>query len=163
MISQPLPFRLAAAFEISRLEQDEYAQRSHQLAHDAFQKGHLDDIISLLVPGNRSIPFNDHCFTIPLHSVPLLIVNCLEYNRTFFVLSFNGQNYKFAQLVGLEIFGAWNSIVFDQDFVCAGKLTMVKSDNGVRVSTLEQMAKLRPAFIRPHGTITAANASFLVA
>ena len=39
---------------------------------------------------------------------------------------------------------------------------MVKSDNGVRVSTLEQMTKLRPAFIKPHGTITAANASFLV-
>ena len=47
-------------------------------------------------------------------------------------------------------------------FLITGKLTMVKSDNGVRVSTLEQMAKLRPAFIRPHGTITAANASFLV-
>ena len=39
---------------------------------------------------------------------------------------------------------------------------MVKSDNGVRVSTEKQMAKLRPAFIRPHGTITAANASYLV-
>lgn len=39
---------------------------------------------------------------------------------------------------------------------------MVKSDNGVRVSTPEQMAKLRPAFIRPHGTVTAANSSFLV-
>ena len=39
---------------------------------------------------------------------------------------------------------------------------MLKSDNGVRVSTTEQMAKLRPAFIRPHGTITAANASYLV-
>lgn len=38
----------------------------------------------------------------------------------------------------------------------------VTFDNGVRVSTMEQMAKLRPAFIKPHGTITAANASFLV-
>ena len=47
----PTP-RLAAAFEISRREQDEYALRSHQLAHDAFQNGYLDDIISLLVPGN---------------------------------------------------------------------------------------------------------------
>ena len=27
---------------------------------------------------------------------------------------------------------------------------------------MEQMAKLKPAFIKPHGTITAANASFLV-
>lgn len=46
--------------------------------------------------------------------------------------------------------------------ILIGKLTMVKGDNGVRVSTVEQMAKLQPAFIRPHGTITAANASFLV-
>ena len=39
---------------------------------------------------------------------------------------------------------------------------MVSEDNGIRVSTMEQMGKLRPAFIKPHGTITAANASFLV-
>ena len=39
---------------------------------------------------------------------------------------------------------------------------MVIADNGIRVSTPEQMAKLKPAFVRPHGTITAANASFLV-
>ena len=39
---------------------------------------------------------------------------------------------------------------------------MVSADNGIRVSTPEQMAKLKPAFVRPHGTITAANASFLV-
>lgn len=37
----------------------------------------------------------------------------------------------------------------------------VAVDNGVRVSTMEQMQKLKPAFIKPHGTITAANASFL--
>lgn len=42
------------------------------------------------------------------------------------------------------------------------KVNTVNSDNGVRVSTPEQMAKLKPAFVRPHGTITAANASFLV-
>ena len=36
------------------------------------------------------------------------------------------------------------------------------ADNGIRVSTPEQMAKLKPAFIKPHGTVTAANASFLV-
>jgi acetyl-CoA acyltransferase len=38
----------------------------------------------------------------------------------------------------------------------------VTRDNGVRVSTPEQLQKLKPAFIKPHGTITAANASFLV-
>ena len=43
-----------------------------------------------------------------------------------------------------------------------GKGRMVSADNGIRVSTPEQMAKLKPAFVRPHGTITAANASFLV-
>ena len=30
------------------------------------------------------------------------------------------------------------------------------------LSTLQQMAKLKPAFVKPHGTVTAANASFLV-
>lgn len=38
----------------------------------------------------------------------------------------------------------------------------VDRDNGIRVSTLEQMAKLKPAFVKPHGTVTAANSSFLV-
>lgn len=37
----------------------------------------------------------------------------------------------------------------------------VSLDNGIKDSTLEKMAKLKPAFIKPHGTITAANASFL--
>lgn len=42
------------------------------------------------------------------------------------------------------------------------KFETVKVDNGFRAdSTLEKMAKLRPAFIKPHGTVTAANASFL--
>lgn len=27
---------------------------------------------------------------------------------------------------------------------------------------MEQLAKLKPAFVRPHGSVTAANASFLV-
>ena len=44
----------------------------------------------------------------------------------------------------------------------SGRAKAVSADNGVRVSTPEQMAKLKPAFVRPHGTITAANASFLV-
>jgi len=34
-------------------------------------------------------------------------------------------------------------------------------DNGIRVSTEEQMAKLKAAFIKPHGTVTAANSSYL--
>lgn len=42
-----------------------------------------------------------------------------------------------------------------------GKPKPVKKDNGVRVSTMDQMAKLKAAFIKPHGTITAANSSYL--
>nr|CAD7260632.1 unnamed protein product [Timema shepardi] len=38
--------------------------------------------------------------------------------------------------------------------------TIVK-DNGIRVASPEQLAKLKPAFVKPHGTVTAANSSFL--
>merc|ERR1719511_252956 len=37
----------------------------------------------------------------------------------------------------------------------------VSIDNGIRVSSPEQMAKLKAAFIKPHGTVTAANSSYL--
>lgn len=37
--------RLAAAFNVSRQEQDEFAIRSHQLAADATAKGYLTDIV----------------------------------------------------------------------------------------------------------------------
>jgi acetyl-CoA acetyltransferase family protein len=39
--------------------------------------------------------------------------------------------------------------------------TAIRNDNGIRVSDLETLSKLKPAFVKPHGTITAANASFL--
>jgi len=42
-----------------------------------------------------------------------------------------------------------------------GQLTILDRDNGIRPSTPEAMARLKPAFIKPHGTITAANASYL--
>lgn len=84
--------RLCASFAISRKEQDEYAVRSHTLAHEATQKGYLEDVVPVKVPG---------------------------------------------------------------------KDKLVSLDNGIRVSTMEQMGKLKPAFIKPHGTVTAANASFL--
>ncbi|KAK8734336.1 hypothetical protein OTU49_006131 [Cherax quadricarinatus] len=85
--------RLAAAFQISREEQDEFALRSHTLAHKAQEAGHLSDVVPFKVPG------------------------------------------------------------VDQ---------VVEKDNGIRVSTPDQLAKLKPAFVKPHGTITAANSSFLV-
>uniref|UniRef100_T1J083 Trifunctional enzyme subunit beta, mitochondrial n=1 Tax=Strigamia maritima TaxID=126957 RepID=T1J083_STRMM len=84
--------RLAAAFAVSRREQDEFAMRSHKLAHEAAGNGLLSDIIPVKVPGKEKL---------------------------------------------------------------------ISVDNGIRVSTAEQMAKLKPAFIKPHGTVTAANASFL--
>jgi acetyl-CoA acyltransferase len=37
----------------------------------------------------------------------------------------------------------------------------VATDLGIRVSTKEQMAKLKPAFVKEFGTVTAANASYL--
>jgi len=41
------------------------------------------------------------------------------------------------------------------------KENFIDKDNGVRVSSEAQMAKLKPAFVKPHGTVTAANASYL--
>ena len=43
--------RLAAAFAVSRLEQDEYALRSHSLAKKAQDEGLLSDIVPFKVPG----------------------------------------------------------------------------------------------------------------
>merc|ERR1712127_201100 len=42
-----------------------------------------------------------------------------------------------------------------------GKKAPVSHDLGVRVAPMEKLAKLKAAFIKPHGTITAANASYL--
>ena len=83
--------RLAAAFNISREEQDEFSLRSHKLALKAQEEGLLEDIIPVKVPSG-------------------------DY---------------------------------------------VDKDNGIKASSLEKMATLKPAFIKPHGTVTAANASFL--
>ncbi|NXX50498.1 ECHB enzyme, partial [Tricholaema leucomelas] len=83
--------RLAAAFAVSRLEQDEYALRSHTLAKKAQDGGLLLDVVPFKVPGKDT----------------------------------------------------------------------VTKDNGIRPSSMEQMGKLKPAFVKPHGTVTAANSSFL--
>lgn len=42
-------------------------------------------------------------------------------------------------------------------FVPGKKGKTVSTDNGIRVSTSEQMAKLKPAFVKPHGTVTAGH------
>lgn len=42
------------------------------------------------------------------------------------------------------------------------KYDIVARDNGFRADTnMEKLSKLRPAFIKPHGTVTAGNSSFL--
>lgn len=84
--------RLAAAFQVSRAEQDEFALRSHTLADMATKAGYLSDVITVNVPGKKA---------------------------------------------------------------------PVSTDLGVRVAPIEKLAKLKAAFIKPHGTITAANASYL--
>lgn len=39
---------------------------------------------------------------------------------------------------------------------------LIESDNGIREdTTLEKLASLKPSFIKPHGTVTAGNSSFL--
>lgn len=110
--------RLSAAFQVSRQEQDDYARRSHQLAHEAHEKGYLTDIV----------PFSS-----------MYANKCLRVS------------------VYLE-----NSVLHFIYFSVPGTSKVVSRDGGVRVSSPEQLAKLKPAFIKPHGTVTAANASFLV-
>ncbi|KAH8272910.1 hypothetical protein KR018_009716 [Drosophila ironensis] len=46
-------------------------------------------------------------------------------------------------------------------FKVSGVDQVVDKDNGIRVSSPESLAKLKPAFVKPYGTVTAANASFL--
>jgi acetyl-CoA acetyltransferase family protein len=41
------------------------------------------------------------------------------------------------------------------------KFKPINTDNGIRPSSPEKLAKLRPAFDKKHGTLTAANSSFL--
>ena len=82
--------RLAAAFKVSRQEQDEYAVRSHSYADKAHKDGLLTDLAPMYLPKG-----------------------------------------------------------------------IVDKDNGVRVSSVDKLAKLKAAFVKPHGTVTAANSSYL--
>ncbi len=85
---------MAARFQVSREAQDEYAVRSHQLAAQAHEAGHLtEEMVEVTLPP---------------------------------------------------------------------KFKPINKDNGVRGdSTVEKVKKLRPAFDRKFGTLTAANSSFL--
>ena len=85
---------MAARFQVSREEQDEFAVRSHRLAAKAFEEGHLpEEIVEVSLPP---------------------------------------------------------------------KFRPIQRDNGVRGdSTVEKVSRLRPAFDKKFGTLTAANSSFL--
>ncbi|VDK70237.1 unnamed protein product [Litomosoides sigmodontis] len=85
--------RLAAAFGVSRREQDEFALRSHMLADRAVKENLLSDVIPVFVNGSKP--------------------------------------------------------------------TIVRKDNGIRVSSMEKLSQLKPAFVKPHGTVTPGNSSFL--
>lgn len=60
---------------------------------------------------------------------------------------------------------ATNDGLLDEELIPAkipAEFEVVSRDNGFREDTsLEKLAKLRPAFIKPHGTVTAGNSSFL--
>ncbi|XP_071953532.1 trifunctional enzyme subunit beta, mitochondrial-like [Antedon mediterranea] len=47
------------------------------------------------------------------------------------------------------------------DYTVPGKGKVVQRDNGIRPTSMEKMSSLRAAFVKPHGTVTAANSSFL--
>ena len=48
--------RLSAAFGVTRIEQDDYARRSHTLAQDATEKGYLSDLLTVHIPGESVGP-----------------------------------------------------------------------------------------------------------
>eukprot|EP00285_Hemiselmis_virescens_P015188 CAMPEP_0173382368 /NCGR_PEP_ID=MMETSP1356-20130122/4879_1 /TAXON_ID=77927 ORGANISM="Hemiselmis virescens, Strain PCC157" /NCGR_SAMPLE_ID=MMETSP1356 /ASSEMBLY_ACC=CAM_ASM_000847 /LENGTH=457 /DNA_ID=CAMNT_0014336673 /DNA_START=1 /DNA_END=1374 /DNA_ORIENTATION=+ len=45
--------------------------------------------------------------------------------------------------------------------VIGSKGNTVSADNGIRPTSIEKLGALKPAFIKPHGTVTAASSSFL--
>lgn len=53
------------------------------------------------------------------------------------------------------------NLLTDVDPVFVHKRGVVSEDNGIRPTSMEKMSKLKPAFIKPYGTVTAANSSFL--
>jgi acetyl-CoA acyltransferase len=109
--------RLAAAFNVTRQEQDQYAQRSHRLAQEATENGYLSDIVPIHIPG---------------------------YHRSIWFVERHVRR----------------SSVLIQSLI-SGSEDIISRDNGIRVSTLDKMSQLKPAFIKPHGTVTAASSSFI--
>lgn len=119
--------RLAAAFGVSRKEQDDYALRSHTLAARAQQQGLLSDV----VPFKGRLTFQYLIYTFMFNSFIIFNLCIYMHFTLFFCIAVPNVD------------------------------KIVDRDNGIRVSTEEQLAKLKPAFVKPYGTVTAANASYL--
>ena len=77
------------------------------------------------------------------------------------ILSLTGGYTGSSESTLVKIPHCWKSHVMAQN-VIVDVAEPVMVDNGIRPSPMEKMRKLKPAFIKPFGTITAANASFLV-
>lgn len=52
-------------------------------------------------------------------------------------------------------------LLSDVDEIFVYKKGVAAEDNGIRPTPLEKMSTLKPAFIKPYGTVSAANSSFL--
>lgn len=52
-------------------------------------------------------------------------------------------------------------LLSDVDTVFVHKKGAISEDNGIRPTSMDKMSKLKPAFIKPYGTVSAANSSFL--
>jgi acetyl-CoA acyltransferase len=113
--------RLAAAFNVSRQAQDEFALRSHTLAKKAADEGKLSDVIPVKIPG----------------------IYCSSGAAC--PASHGSDCHAHAPLA-----------------TRTGKADLVARDNGVRITPLDKLSSLKPAFVKPNGTVTAGNASFLV-
>lgn len=54
-----------------------------------------------------------------------------------------------------------NGSLIDIEPVNVPKKGVFERDNGIRPTSVDKMSILKPAFVKPHGTVTAANSSFL--
>ena len=46
-------------------------------------------------------------------------------------------------------------------YIFPGKVEKISTDNTFQVNTMEKLSRLKPAFIKPNGTVTAGNSSAL--
>ncbi len=133
--------------------QDEYALRSHSLAQKAFDEGNLTDIFPTFVPGRQKAVLCPYAHYIMLFSMPA--VSSQSWAKRGITPTIVNPYQDQARLT-------WLGAINENMKLFAGRKEASTRDNGVRVSTMEQMAKLKPAFVKPHGSVTAANSSFLV-